>query len=292
MSFLRKALVPALGAGLLFATVVQIRAQRVERRPIPALAPVSEPGSRVNAEGRLVAYPGAQVVVGTDLAGTLIRLSAEEKQEVKRGQLLAELRADDFAAGIAEARARLEEAEADLRLYETEVLRHDRLAADGVIAQQSADLRRRDRDAALARRATAQAVIRRLEAERAKTKIVAPIDGVVLRKSVERGETVEAGQELLTLADLSRTRIEAEVDEFDAARVALGQSVTVTAEGYSERSWRGRVEEIPDSVTARQMRPQDPGRPQDTRVLRVKIALVEPTPLRLGQRVEVVIGGE
>ena len=84
-------------------------------------------------------------------------------------------------------------------------------------------------------------------------------------------------------------RIEAEVDEFDAGRVALGAPVIVRAEGYNNQQWKGRVEEIPDTVVGRRLKPEDPGRPTDTRVLLVKIALDGPTPLKLGQRVEVEI---
>jgi HlyD family secretion protein len=116
--------------------------------------------------------------------------------------------------------------------------------------------------------------------------IVAPIDGVVITRSVYPGETVAAGQLLVVIADLQRTRVEAEVDEFDAARVHVGQAAWITAEGYDGRKWRGTVEEIPDSVSGRRLKPQDNGKPVDTRVLLVKVALAEPTPLKLGQRVE------
>ena len=95
---------------------------------------------------------------------------------------------------------------------------------------------------------------------------------------------------LVTIANLDKTRVEAEVDEFDAGRVELGAEVQVTAEGFTGQSWKGTVEEIPDAVLPRRLRPQDPGRPSDTRVLLVKVALAEPTPLKLGQRVEVAIG--
>jgi HlyD family secretion protein len=59
--------------------------------------------------------------------------------------------------------------------------------------------------------------------------------------------------------------------------------------GYDGKSWRGRVEEIPDAVVGRKLEPQDPCKPEDTRVLLAKIALLEPTPLKLGQRVEIRI---
>jgi HlyD family secretion protein len=72
-------------------------------------------------------------------------------------------------------------------------------------------------------------------------------------------------------------------------RIRLGATVRVTAEGFAGQTWRGRVEEIPDAVVARRLKPEDPGRPSDTRVLLVKIALLEPTPLKLSQRVELEI---
>jgi hypothetical protein len=84
-------------------------------------------------------------------------------------------------------------------------------------------------------------------------------------------------------------RVEAEVDEFDTALVRLGSRVAITAEGYKEGPWPGRVEEVPDTVVGRRLRPEDPGRPIDARVLPVKIAFSGPTPLKLGQRVEVEI---
>ena len=96
---------------------------------------------------------------------------------------------------------------------------------------------------------------------------------------------------LVPVADLLGwgTNVEAELDEFDAGRVSLHDRVRVTAEGYDGQFWKGEVEEIPDAVVGRRLKPQDPGKPEDTRVLLVKIAFQEPTPLKLGQRVEIRI---
>lgn len=296
---LRKSLLPLTGVLVTLVLIGQIRNGRgpafgtslgsAEAAPsIPA--PAAE--ERVVAEGRLVAYPGAQVVVATELPGVVVRLTVDEKDRVRKGQVIAELRADDLRAELSEARARIEESEADIRFAEVDLGRAERLLAEQVGTQETADRARRNRDAAAARRETAQASARRLEAVLAKMRIVSPIDGVVILRSVQPGEHVEAGEPLLTVADLDRTRVEAEVDEFDAGRVALGSSVQVTAEGYTGQPWPARVEEIPDAVVARRLKPQDPGRPSDTRVLLVKVALDGKTPLKLGQRVEVEISPE
>ena len=253
----------------------------------PAAPP--PPAAHVAAEGRIVAYPGAEVVVGTDLGGTIVSLKVQEKEKVRRGQLLAELRSDDHRAELDEARARVVEADADIRLAQAEVERARTLWDKAVGSKQALDKAERDADAARARRATAAATAQRLEAVLAKTRILSPIDGVVIARQAQAGETLEPGQKIVTIADLSRTRVEAELDEFDAGRVRLNDEVRVTAEGYDGKTWRAKVEEIPDSVVGRRLKPQDPGKPEDTRVLLVKIALLEPTPLKLGQRVEIRI---
>ncbi|HEY0781968.1 MAG TPA: efflux RND transporter periplasmic adaptor subunit, partial [Thermoanaerobaculia bacterium] len=256
--------------------------------PAAPAAPSPTEGG-VAAEGRLVTYPGGEIVVSTDMAGTIVRLPVEEKALVRKGQVIAELRGDDLRAELAEAHAKVNEAEADTRYADIDLQRADRLLAAQVGTQAALDRARSTREAAAARRETALAEVHRLEAVLAKARISAPIDGVVITRSVHPGEHVEAGVPLLTIANLGHTRIEAEVDEFDAGRVGLGSKVRVTAEGYDGRFWPARVEEIPDSVVARRLKPQDPGRPSDTRVLLVKIALEGPTPLKLGQRVEVSI---
>jgi RND family efflux transporter MFP subunit len=242
--------------------------------------------TRLRAEGRMAAYPGAQVVVGTDFAGTITRLLVEEKATVHRGDVLAEIRADEERAQLAEAKARMAESKADVTFYEFEADRVQRLFESHSVPRNQLDRAVRDRDAARARLQNALATAHRIEAILDKARIVAPIDGVVLLRDVQPGETVKVGQTLFTLADLSKVRVEAEVDEFDIGRVKVGSEAEVTAEGFAN-SWRARIEEIPNSVGPRKLKPQDPGKPEDTRVLLVKVALSEPTPLKLGQRVEV-----
>jgi RND family efflux transporter MFP subunit len=243
----------------------------------------------VVAEGRLAAYPGAEVVVGCELAGTVVEMPVNEKSSVRKGDLIAALRADDLRASRAETAARVAEAEANIRLFERELSRAERLSTRAVASSSEVESHRRDLDAARARRAAALAAGAYLDALLAKSRVVAPIDGTVIARHAHPGETLALGARLVTVVDMSRVRVEAEVDEYDSGRVAPGAPVTVTAEGFPGATWRAKVEEIPDAVTPRRIRPEDPGRPSDTRVLLVKIALEERTPLKLGQRVEVEI---
>jgi HlyD family secretion protein len=280
-------LFPAIGIILLAATVAQVGANRARLATAKPAATRSEP-ARIVAEGRLVAYPDAQVTVGSDAAGTVERLAVHEKDVVHRGDVIAVIRADDTRAALNESRARVAEADADIRLYETESLRAHNLWEQAVGSKQAWEKADRDLDAARARRTSALAEVNRLSATLAKTIVKAPIDGTVVSRSVDQGQRIESGHDIVMLADLSRTRIEAEVDEFDIARIRLGAPVKISAEGFDD-SWPGTIEEIPDSVISRRLKPQDPSKPIDTRVLLVKIALSEPAPLKLGQRVDVEI---
>jgi HlyD family secretion protein len=246
---------------------------------------------RVAAEGRVVAYPGAEVTVGTEVLGTIVGMPARENAAVRKGDLLVELRADEVRASLREAHARLTEAEVGLRVEQA------RSGLDRIWPRltgqppQTPQALRENLTAATARRDAARADIDRLEAEAAKYRILAPIDGVVVARHADAGETVGPAAPLVTIVNLTRVRVEAEVDEFDIPRITPRARATITAEGYRGRRWRGQVEEIAAVVVARQTRPSDPGRPADTRVLLVKIAFQEPNPLKLGQRVEVEIDG-
>jgi multidrug efflux pump subunit AcrA (membrane-fusion protein) len=279
-------------AGVVAALAFQWRrvgAALSQSGPSVAHASVLPPSRAIHADGRVVTYPGGQVVVGTDVPGTIQLLAVLEKTSVKKGDLLAEVEASEQKAALAEARARVSEADVDIRFFDEELDRSRRLLATAVVPQQVLDRSLHDRDAARSRRESAAATAGRLAAVVRKTRIVSPIDGVVTERFAEQGETVPAGARIVSVADLSRTRVEAEVDEYDGARVAVGQAVVIRAEGFGGAGWRGVVEEIPDTVTSRRIKPQDPGRPSDIRVLLVKIAPTERLPVKLGQRVELEI---
>jgi RND family efflux transporter MFP subunit len=287
MTTRRLAVLGLAGTVLVGATVLQARSLARPERPMrPAAAPLV---ASVAAEGRVVAYPGAEVTLGAERPGRLVRVTVTEGDAVRRGQLLAEIESEEVAAALAEARARLVEVEAELKLAETNRERRERLRADGVISAQDDDQAARDLDTAAARRETARAAIARYQAQLRKSRILAPFDGTVIARRVDAGQTVEPGQAAFTIADLARLRIEGEAHEADADAVRLGAPVTITTDGYPGREWRGRVEEIPDSVTLRRLKPQDPSRPTDTRVLAVKVAFAQPVPLKLGTTVDLKI---
>ena len=278
------------GAALLGTTVLQARGAATGAAPSPAAAGAEPvPGHRVAAEGRVATYPGAEVKVGAERSGRLVSVRVKEGDLVRKGDLLAEIESDELLAGLAEARARVVEAEAETKLAESNRERRQRLFEQKIAAVNDLDQANHDLDIARARLLTAGATVTRYEAQIRKSRILAPITGTVTLRRVDAGQTVEAGDPTFTLADLSRLRVEGEAHEADADAIVLGSAVKITSDGFPGKSWRGRVEEIPDSVTLRRLKPQDPSRPTDTRILAVKVAFAEPTPLRLGTTVELAI---
>jgi HlyD family secretion protein len=259
-----------------------------EKSPGPLLAKASPAPFVLRSEGRVAAYPGADVTVGTDLGGTLTQMLVHEGDRVRKGQLLALIDARQEGAALREAESKIRELQADERFQAAELQRHETLHASGIISRQTLEQTRTQLDLARARREAAQATADRLKVTVSKLRIEAPIEGIVIARFTQGGETVTPGTRLVQIAQMDRVHLEAEIDEFDLSRVHLGDPVEVRAEGYSE-TWMGSVEEIPDQVVGRRLRPQDPARPSDTRVLMAKVALKEPTPLKLGQRVELEI---
>jgi RND family efflux transporter MFP subunit len=279
----------AIAGVLLGARSAESRSSTVNGIPAASQEPIAE---SVRAEGRVVTYPGATVDVGTEAGGRVEAVFVEEHDGVSAGQVIARLASSEERAALAEARARRAEAESQVELLEARHRRTATLARQGHVSTADLDDVTYNLAAARARQTAVAAEVERLEAVLAKRIIHAPIAGVVINRFVNPGEVIAPAARVATIADLTRIRVEAQVDEYDIERVALGEPVLITAEGYGDRDWVGSVQSIPDAVVPRQLRPQDPARPSDTRVLLVKVALPPGAPFKLGQRVELRIGGE
>src|SRR5262245_19906669 len=120
----------ALVAGAAVGTTV-LQARASGARTASATAPIaSAVDRRVAAEGRVVAYPGAEVKVGAERAGRLLRVLVQEGQTVRAGDTLAEIESEEIRAALDEARARVTEAEAEVRLAEANLERRQKLVAE------------------------------------------------------------------------------------------------------------------------------------------------------------------
>lgn len=243
----------------------------------------------LRAEGELVTYPEAKVVVAAETSGKIISLKVAENEHVYRGELIAELDSSEQRAQLEEAEAQVAETKIDVHYLTREMARTRTLEASGVISTDGAEQAERELGLALASRELVAASVDRLKAALAKTRVYAPIGGTVIATYQTQGAMVATGAPLITIADLRRVRIEAEVPETDAAEVRVGMTAVITADGFSMASWHGVVEEVPASLVPRRLKPEDTAHPIQARVLLVKIALNQFTPLKLNQRVEITL---
>ena len=229
--------------------------------PLPLQGTRRSSSGRITAEGRVVAYPDAEVTVGTEVLGTILRMPAREKQAVHKGDLLLELRADEVRASLREAHARRIEADADLQ-FEQERVRLDRILPALAGREVRPLASRPDMSAVVARRDAAKAAVERLEAELARYRIIAPIDGVIVARHADLGETVNAASPLVTIVDLNRLRVEAEINEFDIARVSLGAARRSPRRAIEAGAGVGSSTRSPTSSPPARLAPKIPaGRP-------------------------------
>lgn len=179
-----------------------------------------------------------------------------------------------------------EEAERAEREYA--VARERQRASTERFALVDADAREEDRAEAEASLALARAVLDERRAVLAKTRVRAPIDGVVLRRHMLTGESVpvERPAPIVTLGGGGATRVRVEVDEGDVARVRVGQRVYATAGAFGDRRFAGRVVRVGRLLGRKNVRTDEPAERVDTKVLEVLVELDDGAELPNGLRVD------
>jgi HlyD family secretion protein len=206
--------------------------------------------------------PMVLVQVGSQVSGRIIRVLVDFNASVRAGQLLAEIDPTPFQATVAQARASVLSAEASLqRARVTEQLSTQNLARARALRERNLNAQA-DLDAAVAQHdlTLAEIAVARAEGARARatlqtaqtnlsfTRIVAPIDGVVIQRSVDEGQTVAASLQapvLFQIAnDLRHMRIVANVDEADVARLRQGMGATARVDAFPRETFQGRVAEV------------------------------------------------
>ena len=219
----------------------------------------------ISATGTLSAI--STVTVGSQISGQVTDVLVDYNSEVKKGEVLAridpstyEAQIEQGNAQIANAQASLKQAQATLANAELDYTRKADLGRHKLVAQSDVDLARAARDQARAQVNAAQASIRQQTASTQTTRvnldrtvIRSPVDGVVLTRTIEPGQTVAASlqaPELFTIAeDLSKMKIELAVDEADIGQVKVGQAVSFTVDAFADRQFRGQVQQVRLSAT-------------------------------------------
>jgi HlyD family secretion protein len=216
--------------------------------------------STVSATGNLSAVITVQV--GTQVSGTIQKLYVDYNSRVRKGQPIAEIDPALFKAAVEQAQGNYLNAEANLMKAkvtladaERTLNRNRKLLADGIISQA-------DFDTADTAYQSAKAALKATEGSLAQTRgalmqartnmdysiIRSPVDGVVISRAIDVGQTVAASFQtptLFTIAqDLTKMQIEVSVDEADISRIKLDQNAAFTVDSYPEQSFKGRVVQI------------------------------------------------
>lgn len=207
------------------------------------------------------------VSVGTQVSGTIQQLFVDFNSQVKKGQALAQIDPAPFEAQVAQARANLMLAEANLEKSRVAV-RDTILTFDrNKILYSKNFISKSDLDSSETAYLSAQAQIKASQAQVAQTRaalslaqtnfrytrIVSPVNGTVISRNIDVGQTVAASFQtptLFTIAqDLTKMQIKASIDEADIGRMQLNQPVTFTVDSYPEITFKGKVSEIRNAPT-------------------------------------------
>ncbi|HKB14969.1 MAG TPA: efflux RND transporter periplasmic adaptor subunit [Planctomycetota bacterium] len=214
----------------------------------------------VNATGTV--EPVTQVQVGTQVTGSIQKLFADFNSRVTAGEVLAQIDPAPFKALVDQNRANLIRAQADvgrvqasLVQAEKELTRSRELAKRELISPSDLDAAVAAYDSLVAQEKVAQAVVDQgkatldsSEVNLRYTTIVSPIDGIVVSRNVDVGQTVAASLQAPTLfvvADnLKKIQVQASVAEADIGRIAVGQAATFTVDAYRELRFTGKVSQV------------------------------------------------
>lgn len=222
------------------------KGEKVEYRLNTVVAAIGSVTNSVTATGTI--EPIEQVEVGTQVSGVINKIHVDFNSVVKKGQLLAELDQSTLMARVLQSRASLASAKNEYN-YQSQSYNRIKTLFDSEMVSET------DYESALYKLNNAKASIDRLvsevdqaEVNLAYATIYSPIDGVVLDKTVEEGQTVAASfntPTLFTIArDLTRMQVEANVDEADIGQVALGQRVTFLVDAYPDDEFLGSISQI------------------------------------------------
>lgn len=200
----------------------------------------------VTATGTLEAIK--TVEVGTQVSGVIEKIYVDFNSQVKKGQLLAQLDETPLLTQLEQSKASVDQSEAEVKYQKATYERYKTLAEKKLIAQSDFDLAEYNFNKAVANLNNVKSVYERSRINLSYARIYSPIDGTVLDRAVEVGQTVAASfstPTLFTIAnDLTQMRVEANVDEADIGQLITGQRVEFTVDAFPDRKFSGEVTEI------------------------------------------------
>lgn len=215
-----------------------------------AVAPANIMNS-ITATGTI--EPVTSVTVGTQVSGIVSKLFVDYNSVVKKGQVIAELDKTNLMSQLNTAKTQLATAQSQLNYQTANYKRYKTLFEKGLVAADDFDNAKLSYTQAKEQVASAKEEVQRAQTNLSYATITSPIDGVVLSKSVEEGQTVAASfstPELFTIAqDLTNMQVVADVDEADIGDVKEGERVTFTVDAYPDDTFEGEVKQVRQEAT-------------------------------------------
>ena len=197
--------------------------------------------------------PVTSVTVGTQVSGIVSKLYVDYNSVVKKGQVIAELDKTNLTSELNTARANLASAQSTLNYESSNYQRYKTLYDKGLVSANDYENARLTYEKARESVKTAQQSVNKAQTNLGYATITSPIDGVVLSKSVEEGQTVAASfntPELFTIAkDLTDMQVIADIDEADIGGVKEGQRVSFTVDAFPDDHFEGRVTQVRQQAT-------------------------------------------
>ena len=197
--------------------------------------------------------PVTSVTVGTQVSGIVSRLYVDYNSVVKKGQVIAELDRTNLISELNAQKASLSTAQSQLNYQEANHNRYKTLYEKGLVSADEYENARLTWQQAKNQVATARESVQRAQTNLGYATITSPIDGVVLNKAVEEGQTVAASfntPELFTIAkDLTDMRVIADIDEADIGGVKEGQRVSFTVDAFPDDQFQGHVTQVRQQAT-------------------------------------------
>ncbi len=198
---------------------------------------------RITANGTL--NPVTVVNVGTQVSATVTKLYTDFNQPVKAGQILLELDPALIKASVAQIEANMRSAEATMRLAESTMKRNQELVSKGFISSQTLEQNLKELDVAKAQVAQVKSQLDREKINLAYTIIRSPINGIVIDRKVDVGQTVAASFNTPTLFQIAQSleamQIDTSVAEADVGSVRQGMAVKFTVDAYPDRDFKGAI---------------------------------------------------
>lgn len=215
-----------------------------------AVAPANIMNS-ITATGTI--EPVTSVTVGTQVSGIVSKLFVDYNSVVKKGQVIAELDKTNLMSQLNTAKTQLATAQSQLNYQTANYKRYKTLFEKGLVAADDFDNAKLSYTQAKEQVVSAKEEVQRAQTNLGYATITSPIDGVVLSKSVEEGQTVAASfstPELFTIAqDLTNMQVVADVDEADIGDVKEGERVTFTVDAYHDDTFEGEVKQVRQEAT-------------------------------------------